>query len=91
MGCAAAMNGFRVANYFVRTHKGDYALMLCVEISSVHTNFDDRVNGTIIHSIFSDGCAACVLSGTLNSCTVNTCNAPFRTSALYSCLNKFLS
>ncbi len=66
MGCAAAMNGFRVANDYVKAHRGEYALMLCVEISSVHTNFDDCINGSIIHAIFSDGCAACVLSGTLN-------------------------
>jgi alpha-pyrone synthase len=63
MGCAAAMNGFRIANDFVKANPGKYALMLCVEISSVHTTFDDNVNDAILHAIFADGCAACVLSG----------------------------
>lgn len=63
MGCAAAMNGFRIANDFVKCNAGKYALMLCVEISSVHTTFDDNINDAILHAIFADGCAACVLSG----------------------------
>ncbi|KAG5188696.1 polyketide synthase III [Tribonema minus] len=63
MGCAAAMNGFRIANDYVRCHPGKFALMLCVELSSVHTTFEDNINDAILHAIFADGCAACVLSG----------------------------
>ena len=63
MGCAAAMNGFRVANDFAMSHPGKMALMVCVEISSVHTTFDDNVNDAILHAIFADGCAAAVISG----------------------------
>jgi len=37
--------------------------MCCVEISSVHTTFDDNVNDAILHAIFADGCAAAVISG----------------------------
>jgi alpha-pyrone synthase len=36
MGCAAAINGYRVAMDYVRAHPGKLALMVCVEISSVH-------------------------------------------------------
>lgn len=68
MGCAAAMNGFRVANDYAASHPGKMALMCCVEISSVHTTFDDNVNDAILHAIFADGCAAAVISGeTVNS------------------------
>jgi alpha-pyrone synthase len=65
MGCAAAMNGFRVANDFVRAERnsGKYALLVCVEISSVHTTFEDNMNDAILHAIFADGCAAAVLGG----------------------------
>merc|ERR1719316_2129566 len=42
---------------------GKLALMVCVEISSVHTTFDDNVNDAILHAIFADGCAAAVISG----------------------------
>ena len=62
MGCAAAMNGYRVAMDFVKANPGKLALMVCVEISSVHSTFNYSVNNTIIHAIFADGCAACVLT-----------------------------
>merc|ERR1712022_53685 len=49
MGCAAAMNGFRVGMDYTKSHD-KYALVCCVELSSVHTTFDD-------------GCAAAILGG----------------------------
>lgn len=62
MGCAAAMNGYRIAMDYVKSNPGKYALMVCVEISSVHTTFKDSINDAILHAIFADGAAACVLS-----------------------------
>lgn len=62
MGCAAAMNGYRVAMDYVAAHPGKKALMVCVEISSVHSTFKDSINDAVIHAIFGDGCAACVLT-----------------------------
>jgi len=62
MGCAAAMNGFRVGMDYCRSHD-KAALVCCVELSSVHTTFDDNVNDAILHAIFGDGCAAAVLGG----------------------------
>jgi alpha-pyrone synthase len=61
MGCAAAINGFRIATDFVNNNPGKCALMVCVEISSVHANFNDSINDTVTHSIFSDGVSACIL------------------------------
>lgn len=62
MGCAAAMNGYRTAMDYVLAHPGKKALMVCVEISSVHSTFKDSVNDAVIHAIFADGAAACVLT-----------------------------
>ena len=62
MGCAAAINGFRIATDFVNNNPGKCALMVCVEISSVHANFNDSINDTVTHSIFSDGVSACILT-----------------------------
>lgn len=62
MGCAAAMNGFRIAMDFVKANPGKLALMVCVEISSVHSTFKDSVNDSVIHAIFGDGCAATVIT-----------------------------
>mmetsp|Transcript_24690 Transcript_24690/g.32223 ORF Transcript_24690/g.32223 Transcript_24690/m.32223 type:complete len:411 (-) Transcript_24690:365-1597(-) len=63
MGCAAAMNGFRIANDYVKVNPGKKALLCCVELSSPHTTFNDETNDAILHAIFGDGCAAAVLSG----------------------------
>eukprot|EP01034_Spumella_vulgaris_P024137 gene24137-30447_t len=62
MGCAAAMNGYRIAMDFVKANPDKLALMVCVEISSVHSTFKDSVNDAVIHAIFGDGCAACILT-----------------------------
>lgn len=61
MGCAAAMNGLRVACDHVRTHPNQKALVICLELSSVNAVFEENLNDIIIHSIFGDGCAAVVL------------------------------
>eukprot|EP01036_Dinobryon_divergens_P027607 gene27607-36409_t len=62
MGCAAAMNGYRVAMDYVRANPGKLALMVCVEISSVHSTFKSSMNDAVIHAIFADGAAACVIT-----------------------------
>jgi alpha-pyrone synthase len=62
MGCAAAMNGYRIAMDYARANPGKNALMVCVEISSVHTTFKDSINDSILHAIFADGAAACVIA-----------------------------
>lgn len=75
MGCAAAMNGFRNANDYVSANPGKYALMICVELSSVHTTFDDNINDAILHAIFADGCAAAVLKGAKKADCPKVCRA----------------
>jgi alpha-pyrone synthase len=61
MGCAAAMNGLRVACDFVKANPSQKALVVCLELSSVNAVFEDNINDVIIHSIFGDGCAAVVI------------------------------
>lgn len=50
-----------------QANPGKYALMICVELSSVHTTFDDNINDAILHAIFADGCAAAVMKGARKS------------------------
>lgn len=61
MGCAAAMNGLRVASDYVRANPTHKALVVCLELSSVNAVFEDEINDVIIQSIFGDGCAAVVV------------------------------
>ncbi|AFY56411.1 putative naringenin-chalcone synthase [Rivularia sp. PCC 7116] len=63
MGCAAAMNGLRIACDYIKANPNQRALVVCLELSSVNAVFEDNINDTIIHSIFGDGCAAVVLGG----------------------------
>jgi alpha-pyrone synthase len=61
MGCAAAMNGLRIATDFVRAHPDLKAMVVCIELSSVNAVFTDDINDVIISSLFGDGCAAVVI------------------------------
>jgi alpha-pyrone synthase len=61
MGCAAAMNGLRVASDHVRAYPTHRSLVICLELSSVNAVFEDDMNDVIIHSIFGDGCAAVIV------------------------------
>lgn len=59
---------------FGQANPGKYALMICVELSSVHTTFDDNINDAILHAIFADGCAAAVLKGARKSECPKVCS-----------------
>jgi alpha-pyrone synthase len=61
MGCAAAITGLRVACDYLRAHPDRKALVVCLELSSINSMFEESLNDIIIHSIFGDGCAAVVL------------------------------
>ena len=63
MGCAAAMNGLRVGSDYVKAYPDRKALVVCLELSSLNSVYDDNLNDIIIHSIFGDGCAAVILEG----------------------------
>ncbi|CAM9399797.1 unnamed protein product, partial [Phaeothamnion confervicola] len=67
MGCGAAVNGFRIAADYVVSHPGRNALLVTVELPSLHCRHEDDVNDAILHAIFADGCAAAVLSGVARS------------------------
>jgi alpha-pyrone synthase len=61
MGCAAAITGLRVACDYLRAYPHRKALVVCLELSSLNSAFEENINDIIIHSIFGDGCAAVVL------------------------------
>ncbi|WP_310485079.1 3-oxoacyl-[acyl-carrier-protein] synthase III C-terminal domain-containing protein [Chamaesiphon sp. VAR_48_metabat_403] len=61
MGCAAGVTGLRVACDYLRAYPQSRALVICLELSSINSSFEDNLNEIIIHSIFGDGCAAVVL------------------------------
>ncbi|MGW6726368.1 type III polyketide synthase [Nocardia sp. NPDC055029] len=61
MGCAAAMNGIRAASDFVRANPDKKAMVVCIELNSVHVVPVEGVNDAVSHSLFGDGCGAVVI------------------------------
>ncbi|MEV0033335.1 3-oxoacyl-[acyl-carrier-protein] synthase III C-terminal domain-containing protein [Nocardia sp. NPDC050793] len=61
MGCAAAMNGIRTASDFVRANPDKKAMVVCIELNSVHAAPVEDVNDAVTHSLFGDGCGAVVI------------------------------
>lgn len=61
MGCAAAFNGLRVANEIVRSQPTARVLVVCVELSSLHSQPTTDRENLIAAALFADGASACVL------------------------------
>jgi alpha-pyrone synthase len=61
MGCAAAVNGMRIAADYVRAYPDMKAMVVCIELPSVNAVFADNLNDVVIHSLFGDGCGAVVV------------------------------
>lgn len=61
MGCAAAFNGLRVASEIVHSQPAARVLVVCVELSSLHSQPTlDREN-LVAASLFADGASACIV------------------------------
>ncbi len=61
MGCAAAFNGLRSAFRAVRSEPGALALVVCVELASLHT-YPNHARDTIVaSSLFADGAGAALV------------------------------
>ncbi|WP_431970231.1 type III polyketide synthase [Nocardia sp. bgisy134] len=61
MGCAAAMNGIRTASDFVQANPDKKAMVLCIELNSVHAVPVEDIDDAVIRSLFGDGCGAVVI------------------------------
>ncbi|WP_083887704.1 type III polyketide synthase [Nocardia asiatica] len=61
MGCAAAMNGIRAASDFVRANPDKKAMVVCIELNSVHALPIEDIDDAVVHSLFGDGCGALVI------------------------------
>jgi len=61
MGCYAAFSGLRVARDAVAARPGSKALLVCVELCSLHFRPDPAPDNVVAHALFGDGAAAVVL------------------------------
>lgn len=62
MGCYAAFNGLRVARQAVESRIGAYALVVCVELCSLHFRPDPSADNVVANSLFGDGAAAALVA-----------------------------
>lgn len=62
MGCHAAFNGLRVARQHVEARPGGKALLVCVELCSLHFRPDPSPDNVVANALFADGAAAVVLA-----------------------------
>jgi predicted naringenin-chalcone synthase len=61
MGCYAAFNGLRVARDSVAARPGTKALVVCVELCTLHFRPDPAPDNVVAHALFGDGAAAVVV------------------------------
>ena len=61
MGCHGAFNAFRVADAFATADPTACALVVCVELCSLHFQYGAKSDHVVANSIFADGAAALVL------------------------------
>jgi predicted naringenin-chalcone synthase len=61
MGCYAAFNGLRLARDAVLARPGATALVVCVELCSLHFRPDPAPDNVVAHALFGDGAAAVVV------------------------------
>lgn len=62
MGCFGAITGLRAALGAVRSEPEATALLVCVELCSLHLRRDDDPQNLVASALFSDGAAAAVIS-----------------------------
>ena len=63
MGCNAGLNGLNPLVQWVRNNPGRNALLVCCEINSAMYVLDESLRTGIVNSIFGDGAAAAVVTG----------------------------
>ena len=62
MGCNAAINGLRGANYIVRSRPDSRVLLVNTELCSLHLQENAPFERLVSYLLFADGCAASVIS-----------------------------
>jgi predicted naringenin-chalcone synthase len=62
MGCYAAINALKAANYIVRAQPTARVLVLNLELCSLHLQETQDLEQILSFLLFADGCAACLVS-----------------------------
>lgn len=80
MGCHGALNGLRIASALNHARIGDKVLLCCVELCSLHHQYDADPQQMVANALFSDGAAAVVGRSSDSS------SEPWRVVEQFSCV-----
>ena len=75
MGCYAAINGLKVAHHIVRSEPAARVLMVNVELCSLHLHKTDNLEEILSYLIFSDGCAASLITADVSGFAIDSFRA----------------
>ena len=64
MGCYAAFPALKMADQFCAADPNANVLIICLELCSLHLQVKDDLDSIVANSVFSDGAAAAIVSGT---------------------------
>ncbi|MDB5096223.1 MAG: chalcone and stilbene synthase domain protein [Cyanobacteria bacterium RYN_339] len=73
MGCYAAFPGLQRAQDFVAAHPGKRALVVCVELCTLHLQADESDENLVATALFGDGAAAALVGAGPGPAIVDTC------------------
>lgn len=62
MGCHAAINALRVARLIALGEAGSCVLVCCVELCTLHFQYERRMDAIVANALFGDGAAAAIVS-----------------------------
>jgi predicted naringenin-chalcone synthase len=67
MGCYAAFHALRLADTIMKSAPESKVLIVCTELCSLHYRLDDSDDNLLSTYLFSDGCAAAIVSNDTSS------------------------
>lgn len=70
LGCGAALPALRAASDYLRAHAGSKVMVLCVEICTAASAWEDDTDLILSNALFGDGAAACLLSNESAACGI---------------------
>lgn len=71
MGCYAAFNGIKTANYICRANTQANVLVVCVELCTLHFQKHKERDHLVSNALFGDGAAAMLIQGKPNTNNVS--------------------
>ncbi|MDF7799367.1 type III polyketide synthase [Pontiellaceae bacterium B1224] len=69
MGCYAAFPAMRMADQFCQARPDATVLVVCLELCSLHLQFQEEADSLLANSLFADGAAAVIVSARKPSAT----------------------